>query len=197
VREVHGRSFALVAGALLALAACGPVASPSPSVSVPSPSAPASAFESPLYGYSVELSGVWRPDPATEAWTGTETFGSDSANSDKFHSDRGTTIWAVAAPTTKTLDELVAERIADDAAENDCPTEAESDEDITVSGQPARLTTKHCPADAADGGALIVMATVLDQGDVYFFYFIYPVYLASDPNAIDAFTSFLDGVELP
>jgi hypothetical protein len=179
------------------LAACGPAGSASPSVNAASPSAPASAFESPLYSYSVDLSGAWRPEPATEAWTGTDPFGSDSANSDKFHSDRGTTIWAVAAPTTKTIDELVAERLADDAAENDCPTEAESDEDITVSGQPARLTTKHCPADAADGGALIAMATVVDKGDGYFFYFLYPVYLAPDPNALDAFTSFLDRVELP
>lgn len=186
--------------ALILLAACGtasPVSSPSLPASMSSSPGSGSVFESPLYAYSVELAGVWRPEPATESWTGTDSFGSDSANSDKFHSDRGTSTWVVAAATTKTLDELVADRLAIDAVENDCPPSAETDDDITISGQPARLTTKHCPAGAADGGALIAMATVLDQGQVYLFYFIYPVYLAADPNAIDPFISFLAGVELP
>ena len=81
--------------------------------------------------------------------------------------------------------------------ENDCPTTLETDDGTTVGGEPARLLTKHCPADAPDGGALIATAALLHAGDGYFFYFIYPVGLAPDPNAIDAFTSFLEGVEFP
>jgi hypothetical protein len=182
--------------ALTLLAACGTASSTPTPAATTVPSASPSVFVSPLYGYSVALSEGWRPEPATEAWTGSGG-GSDAASSDRFYSTRGTTIWTVAAPTTKTVDELVTDQIAADAAGNGCPTTMDSDEETTVGGEPARLTTKHCPADAADGGALIATAALLHGGDGYFFYFIYPVGLAADPNAIDDFTSFLEGVEFP
>ena len=183
-------------GTMIVLTACG-TASPTPTPGATTlPSASPSVFVSPLYGYSVALAEGWRPEPATEAWNGSGGA-SDAASSDKFHSDRGTTIWTIATPTTKTLDQLVADQIASDAAGNGCPTTMDTDDETTVGGEPARLTTKHCPADAPDGGALIATAAVLHGGDGYFFYFIYPVYLAPDPNALDAFTSFLEGVEFP
>ncbi len=184
-------------GALIWLTACGIASStPTPAAST-LPSASPSVFVSPLYGYSVALPEAWRPEPATVAWTEADSFGSDSANSDKFYSTRGTTIWAAATATAKTLDQFVDDQVAIDAVENDCPTTLETDDGTTVGGEPARLLTKHCPADAPDGGALIATAALLHAGNGYFFYFIYPVGLAPDPNAIDAFTSFLEGVEFP
>jgi hypothetical protein len=183
--------------ALTLLAACSTASSTSTPAATALPLASESVFVSPLYGYSAALSEGWRPEPATEAWTEADSFGSDSANSDKFYSTRGTTIWAVATATAKTLDQFVADQVATDAVENDCPTTLETDDATAVGGEPARLITKHCPAGAADGGALIATAALLHGGDGYFFYFIYPVGLAADPNAIDAFTSFLEGVQLP
>jgi hypothetical protein len=183
----------LAGGILILTTACGASSTPSPSAAPPSSSA--ATFTSPLYGYVADLPEGLRPEPATEPWSGEPgDFGSDSMTSDRFHATSGDTTWAVGAPTTKTVDQMIEDETEVDANDNDCDPVPDSDEEITIGGEPARLTVKNCPVDSV---SVIGLAAVVHGEDGFYFYFIHPEYLAPDPNAVDAFTEFLAGVTFP
>lgn len=200
VRQMVGIRFAgrraalIVAASAILVAACGGAAT------TPQPTAPAteqlfppaSQFDSPLYGYSIALPDGWRPEPATEAWDGAPgSFGSDTANSDRFHFQRGLTVWAVAAQTEKSLAELTDDQMASDVELHDCAATPDTDEPTTLDGDPARLTAKHCPTDSPTE---VATESVIHDGKAYVFYFIHPELIAPDPNDLDLFGNLLDGV---
>jgi hypothetical protein len=158
----------------------------------PSPSS--SSFTSPLYGFAVEVQG-WRPEPATQPWSGKEgDFGSDAESSDRFHAPDGETIWAVRAPMSQSVDQMIDDRTDVDAIEHECDPVPDSNEEITIGGEPARLTVKNCPVESP---TIIATAAVVHGEDGYVFYFRHSEQLAPNPDAVDNFTDFLSGVSFP
>jgi hypothetical protein len=150
-----------------------------------------SHFDSSLYGFSLDLPDGWRPDPATERWDGTYgTFGSDSLQADRFHFQKGYTVWAVAAPTTATLQQFVAGQDASDARRHECPRHPDG-QPATIGSEDALLEMKHCPTDSA---AVIGMAATIHRGVGYFFYFIHPVSVEASNDDQQVFQSLLDTV---
>ena len=152
-----------------------------------------SVFTSPLYSYSIVLPAAWRPDPAVERWDGSVGgFDSDTANSDAFEGTiLNNTLWAVAAPTTKGLNDFVSDQNAIDAIEHDCENPPDIDEPITLDDEPARLTAKNCPIG---NKTLIASAAVIKDGVGYFFYFRN---VDPDSSSLDVFRELLTGVTLP
>jgi len=155
---------------------------------------PGSHFESALYAFGIDLPDGWRPDPATEHWNGKYgSFGSDSVNADRFHFQKGFTVWVAAAPTDATLEQLVAGQDSSDARRHDCPRHPD-EQTTTIGGEHAFLEMKHCPTDS---GAVIGMAAAIHGGAGYFFYFIHPVFVDATDNDQQVFQSLLDTVTFP
>lgn len=210
------RHLLIISAVVAVLAsACGtsgttPAPSPSPAASVGQPTpqptaaptapptreptAPPSVFTSPLYHYSIALPAGWTAIAATVAWDGTSTPGHTDSIVDQFQSSTGTVAWTYAAPTTKSLAALSAARTAADAATHPCPTTPEINEPITVAGEPAVFTSKHCPAGS---GTLVANTAVIHNGIGYFFYFQHPESVTADPNDLAVFKTLLSGVEFP
>jgi hypothetical protein len=211
----------LCIAALVSVGACqaGPVATPAPSAATlveastaasasvasgPPPSeasvtavpvGTASAFVSTVYGYTLGLPADWAVvKPATLAWDGTGAPGHDTAVTDLFASAAGTLAWANAAITAKSLNAFTSERLAADAAAHPCPARPETDETLTIAGEPARFTVKHCPAT---GGILVAMAAVIHDGTGYVFYFQHPPAAPARDDDVATFKGLLGGVALP
>jgi len=89
---------------------------------------------------------------------------------------------------------LSAARTAADAATHPCPTTPEINEPITVAGEPAVFTSKHCPAGS---GTLVANMAVIHNRIGYFFYFQHPESVAADPNDLAVFKTLLSGVKFP
>ena len=152
-----------------------------------------SVFTSPLYSYSIVLPTDWTPDPAIERWDGSVGgFDSTTDNSDAFEGTiLNNTLWAVAAPTTKGLNDFVSDQNAIDVIEHDCENPPDIDEPITLDDEPARLTAKHCPIGDKP---LIASAAVIKDGVGYFFYFRN---VDPDSSSLDVFRELLTRVTLP
>ena len=198
---------ALVAVTAMVLAACattsGP-ASPSPTGQVSAPASPTataaateqlfplgSHFTSEVYGYAIDLPDGWRPDPATQTWDGRYgSFGSDTPDSDRFHFQKGHTLWAVAAPTDATLEALLAGQEHSDATKHDCPRHPLRD-DTQIGGEPALIELKHCPTESP---TVVGTAATIHHGIGYFFYFIHPASIEASPDDRQVFQALLSTV---
>ena len=177
------------ASATSSAASAGVVAS-SPSAAQASPVAP-SLFTSSRYGYSLSLPAPWAlASPATATWDGSGSPGFDAPEVDLF-SAPSVVAWAVAAPTRLTLADYALQASAEAAAGHGCPPKPDSDEPITVGGQPARLLTSHC-------GILVLSAITIHNGSAVIFGFQSPF---GHPNTDAAdralFLTFLDAIRLP
>ena len=187
-RVLRIRTTVLLLGSVIGVSAClADSGAPSPTA-LPSPTA--AVFTSPYYAYSVLPPTGWRAEAATEAWNGTDYFGDSTPTSDKFFFTSGDEIWAVAAPTTSSLDTMIAVDVAAGTAGNGCSV-PESDEPITVGGEDGRLIVRHCPP--GDVGAMIATAFVIHDGLGYSFYMIHPTGLASEAS-LDPFDSWVSHV---
>ena len=100
----------------------------------------------------------------------------------------------VRAPSSQSVDQLIDDRTEADADDHDCDPVPDSDELITIGGEPARLTVKNCPVESP---TIIGTAAVIHAGTGYLFYFRHSELLTPNPNAVDKFTDFLAGISFP
>jgi len=168
----------------------GGAASSSPS-KVVSPVTP-SVFKSDRYGYSVAIPALWARTPAVATWDGVGSPANDAPEVDQFTvPPRYSNVWAFAALTNLTLAQYVKHTTEATAAEHPCATgsqKPETDEPISVGGEPTRLLTIHC-------GILVLITVTIHNGSAVLFAFQDPT---GDRNT-DAedralFLSFLGGI---
>jgi hypothetical protein len=202
--------LATAVAAVLVAGCASPASAPDASQSAaPTSSATESMFSSPLYGYAVTLTTAWRVIPAAEPWDGEEEIGHDDAIVDQLISpqveDRcehlfrcGPIAWAISAATTESLEAVAADMDAKEAREHDCPETPENSEPAEIDGEPALLASTHCPADAADGGLLILRAIAVHDGTAYYFWMQDPASEeALEPSVRADFEALIAVVDLP
>jgi hypothetical protein len=133
-------------------------ASPTPTqTSLPTPT----VFKSDHYGYSLAVPAYWEQTPAVTTWDGTGSPGSDEKVVDRFtippcYSE----LWVFAAPTKMKQADYVTHSLDAAAAEHPCTTgsqKPETNEPITVDGEPGRLLTIHC-------GILVLLEVTVHNG---------------------------------
>jgi hypothetical protein len=208
------RRFAGIAAFTAALLVAG-CSSPSSAPDATGSVAPAgsgaaeSMFSSPLYGYSVTVTTAWRIIPAVDAWDGQEEIGHDDPTVDQLISpqvaDRcehlflcGPIAWAISAPATGSLEAVAEEMDAMEASDHDCPETPETSDPAEIDGEPALLASTHCPANAADGGLLILRAITIHDGIAYYFWMQDPAHEdALEPSIRADFEALIAAVDLP
>ena len=79
----------------------------------------------------------------------------------------GPIVWALAAPTAKSLAALNADTDASEARDHPCPPTPESQDPTKIGGEAASLSAKHCPMD---GGLLVLRAIAIHKGVAYYFW---------------------------
>jgi hypothetical protein len=180
-----------VALALL-IAGCAPVAQSSPA-ETPAASRSPEQLISALYRYALGLPDGWLViTQAVAPWDGTGSPDHNGPDVDQYLGPKGTFGWAYAAPTSANLDEYVAEQSKAAAAAHPCPDTPETNESLVIGGEPARLTTMHCPAD---GGILVLTAYVVRNGTGFVFALQDPDGgPAAEPATKTAFEGFLANV---
>jgi hypothetical protein len=182
------------------LAGCSSSATTSPKAtstpSAPAASTPAAArtFTSRHYGYTEGLPADWFSGvQATQQWDGQGAPGDDDSVVDFFTGPGGVEAWAMAAPTKQSLKAYTRATTRASAAAHPCPATPQTDQAITISGEPARLLNMQCPAKS---GFLVEIATTIHGGTAYVFTSQNPTG-SGDQNADRAaFRKFLAGVRL-
>lgn len=169
--------------------------SPIPASAPPSTSAEAtgSTFTSTLYGYTVAVPAGWSAQAATARWDGVSGLKSDSPQVDIWTSTGTQSSWGWAAPFAEDLKAYAAKEIADTAKYHGdtCPASPESQEQITVGGDPGMLIAWNC-------GILINIAVTVHDGTGYGFGFRDPaVQAATDPSDHATFLGLLESVLFP
>jgi hypothetical protein len=150
-------------------------------------------FTSPLYGYAVTVPAGWIAAAAIVPWDRSAEPG-PFAETDRFAGPEELTGWAYAGPFDRSLDALVADRIA--ATHRDhadtCPViQPEVNERIDIGGAPWVLLGWNC-------GALINEAVTIHAGVAYVFVFRdLAIRAATDPADRALFGSILESVVLP
>jgi hypothetical protein len=171
----------------------------------------ATVFTSPIYGYSATITTAWRVVPAQVAWDGQETVGHASETVDQLITPQvagrcehvflcGPNAWAFAVPTTQPLDAVAADMDAAEVRDHDCPATPESEEPAEIDGEPAVISVTHCPANAPDGGLLILRAIALHDGTAFYFLMQDPAQLNQDdldPLIRSSFEDLIAAVRLP
>lgn len=148
---------------------------------------------STTYGYSLTLPAGWTGVQASQTWDGTSAISSDSPQVDQFHSlsDAGAT--GVAAPVSQALPALTSAVITATARDHGdtCPSPPESQDPITVDGEPGMLVAWDC-------GILINIAVTMHNGVGYQFLLRDPEVQASTDAADRAvFLAILASVQFP
>jgi hypothetical protein len=166
-------------------------------------------FTSPLYDYSAAVTTAWRIVPAIEVWDGEERLGHDYPMVDQLiapkETDRceqvarcGPIAWVLSFPASESLESVAAEMDAFEDVDHGCPATPETHETTEIDGEPAQLTSTHCPEGAADGGRLILRAIALHDGTAYYFWMQDPAgEYPLEPLTRSAFETLLEGVRLP
>jgi hypothetical protein len=203
------RVAALAATAMVA-ACASPASNPAATQSgEPTTSAAESVFTSPLYGYSATLTAAWRVIPAADAWDGEQEIGHDDPTVDQMISPQvagrcehlflcGPIAWAISASTEESLAVVASDMDAMEAADHDCPETPESSEPTEIDGEPALLAATHCPANAPDGGQLILRAITIHDGTAYYFWMQDPAHEdALEPSVRSDFEALIAVVDLP
>jgi hypothetical protein len=136
----------------------------------------------------------WVGIPASNAWDGTGAPSHEGPFVDQLVGAAAPVAWVNAAPYARDLVSYRTERPQADAAEHPCPALPESDDPITIDGQPAALQSKHCPAD---GGILVMEALIVYRGTGFVFAFQDPSNdRAAEPADRSFFVSLLNSVRL-
>src|SRR6201995_3854389 len=182
------------------LAGCSSSAAPSPKAtstqSAPgaasTPAAPRT-FTSRHYGYTRALPAGWSSGTqATQQWDGHGAPGDEDIVVDLFSGPGGVEAWAMAAPTKQSLAAYTTATTRASAA-HPCPATPQTDQAITIDGEPARLLNMQCPAGS---GFLVEIVTTIHDGTAYVFTSQNPTG-SGDQNADRAaFRKFLAGVRL-
>jgi hypothetical protein len=161
----------------------GPTSPPGPTPNV---------FRSPLYSYSVVVPTGWSAAPATTRWDG-ESQPSQGANVDQI-SGAHLIMLGIAGPFTGDLAAFVQDRVAATARDHadTCPPNAlQSNEPITIGGQPGVLLTWNC-------GALIDQAITVHGAVGYDFTLRDLAFAATlDQTDLASFRSMLDSLIFP
>ena len=104
----------------------------------------------------------WSSDTqATQQWNGQGAPGDDDSVVDLFSGPGGVEAWAMAAPTKQSLEAYTRATTRASAAVHPCPATPQTDQAITISGEPARLLNMQCPARS---GFLVEIATPFMMG---------------------------------
>jgi hypothetical protein len=159
-------------------------------------STPAAAhtFTSRHYGYAGALPAGWSSDvQATQQWNGQGAPGDDDSVVDLFSGPGGVEAWAMAAPTKQSLQAYTTATTRASAAAHPCPATPQTDQAITISGEPARLLNMQCPAGS---GFLVEIATTIHDGTAYVFTSQNPTGSGNQSADRAAFRNFLAGVRL-
>jgi hypothetical protein len=185
--------IALLAGCSSS-ATAGPSATPkqSAAAAASTPSA-AQTFTSRHYGYIVALPVGWSSTAqATQQWNGHGAPGEEDSVVDLFSGPGGVEAWAVAAPTKQSLAAYTTATIRASAASHSCPATPQTDQAITIGGEPARLLNVQCPPGS---GFLVEIATTIHRGTAYVFASQNPLGSVADHSADRAaFRNFLAGI---
>ena len=183
------------------LAGCSSSATPSPKATS-TQSAPAAAstpaaprtFTSRHYGYTGALPAGWSSGTqATQQWDGHGAPGDDDSVVDLFSGPGGVEAWAMAAPTKQSLAAYTTATTRASAAAHPCPATPQTDQAITIDGEPARLLNMQCPAGS---GFLVEIATTIHDGTAYVFTSQNPTGSGNQNADRAAFRTFLAGVRL-
>ena len=183
------------------LAGCSSSATPSPKATS-TQSAPAAAstpaaprtFTSRHYGYTGALPAGWSSGTqATQQWDGHGAPGDEDSVVDLFSGPGGVEAWAMAAPTKQSLAAYTAATTRASAAAHPCPATPQTDQAITIGGEPARLLNMQCPAGS---GFLVEIATTIHDGTAYVFTSQNPTGSGNQNADRAAFRTFLAGVRL-
>ena len=109
--------------------------------------------------------------PAQATWDGAAPVGHDDPIVDQLIAPEvanrcrtvfacGPIVWALAAPTAKSLAALNADTDASEARDHPCPPTPESQDPTKIGGEAASLSAKHCPMD---GGLLVLRAIAIHE----------------------------------
>ena len=175
----------------------GPSATPTRSrAAAASTPAAARIFTSRHYGYTEALPPGWTSNrPATRQWNGKGAPGTEDRAVDLFSGPGGLEAWAVAAPTRDSLTAYATAAIQAAATAHPCPAVPQSDQAITIGGEPARLLGMQCPPGS---GFLVETAVTIHAGTAFVFASQHPSGAAADHRADRAaFQLFLDSIRLP
>jgi hypothetical protein len=201
IREGPALLALLITAAVLAGCAspvtAGPSATPTRSrAAAASTPAAARIFTSRHYGYTEALPPGWTSNrPATRQWNGKGAPGTEDSVVDLFSGPGGLEAWAVAAPTRDSLAAYATAAIRAAAAAHPCPAVPQSDQAITIGGEPARLLGMQCPPGS---GFLVETAVTIHAGTAFVFASQDPSGAAADHRADRAaFQLFLGGIRLP
>jgi len=175
-------------------ATTGPSATPTQSAAAAaSTRAAARAFTSRHYGYTEALPAGWSSDvQATQQWNGQGAPGDQDSVVDLFSGPGGVEAWALAAPTKESLAAYTRANLRAGAAAHPCPATPQTDQAITISGEPARLLNMQCPPGS---GFLVEIATTLHDGTAYVFASQNPTGSGNHSADRAAFRKFLAGIQ--
>ena len=126
-----------------------PTTTPAPTgqLVVGTPPPTPSVFDSPLYGYTIDLlirSEVTDVRPATARWDGTSAIASDGPMVDQFRRTGSRLAFVLSAPTDLDLGAYAAAVHAKAVSEHGCPEEVATGGDFEVDGTPARVVAFVC-----------------------------------------------------
>jgi len=186
--------IALLAGCTSS-ATTGPSATPTQSAAAAASTPPAArTFTSRHYGYTEALPAGWSSAvQATQQWDGTGSPGDQDSVVDLFQGPGGIEAWALAAPTKQSLAAYARTTIRVSAAAHPCPATPQTNQAITIGGEPARLLTMQCPPGS---GFLVELAVTIHDGTAYVFASQNPTGSGSHSADRAAFRKFLAGIQL-
>jgi hypothetical protein len=185
--------IALLAGCA-SPATTGPGAPPAQSPAATAGTAAAARiFTSRHYRYTEALPAGWTGGQATQQWNGTGAPGDDDSVVDLFQGPGGVEAWAIAAPTKENLAAYTRTTTRAAAAAHPCPATPQTDQAITIDGEPARLLNMQCPAGS---GFLVEIVTTIHDGTAYVFTSQNPTGSGNQNADRAAFRKFLAGVRL-
>ena len=173
-----------------------------PSSATPAQTSPTAASTSPAtrtftsrqYGYTGALPAGWSSGAqATQQWNGQGAPGDEDNVVDLFSGPGGVEAWAMAAPTKQKPDGLHRSDHPGIRRRDPCPTTPQTDQAITIGGEPARLLTMQCPAGS---GFLVEIATTIHDGTAYVFTSQNPTGSGNPSADRAAFRTFLAGIQL-
>jgi hypothetical protein len=150
------------------------------------PTSGGQSFVSDLYGYSVDS---WSGLSAKKAWDGTGSPGNGDPRVDTLTGPESQLAFGYAAPTEATLKRFVARFRVTDSKVHPCPVEPETSRRTTISGEPAIVHEKYCPAA---GGPFVLQAFTKHAGQMHVF-FTYAA-AGNEPAMREWFDSLLQSV---
>ena len=199
IGETPARAAFVIMIALLAgctsSATTGPSATPTQSAAAAASTPPAArTFTSRHYGYTEALPAGWSSAvQATQQWDGTGSPGDQDSVVDLFQGPGGIEAWALAAPTKQSLAAYARTTIRASAAAHPCPATPQTNQGITIGGEPARLLTMQCPPGS---GFLVELAVTIHNGTAHVFASQNPTGSGSHSADRAAFRRFLAGIQL-